>query len=80
VVILENGKRKTITKLDAAVKNLINKAVKGDIKATQLLLGLAPLVGVDTTGSAAPMDANDAALIAGLAKRLGKSKPDPSTE
>ena len=80
VVILENGKRKTITKLDATVKNLINKAVKGDIKATQLLLGLAPLVGVDTTSTAAPMDANDAALIAGLAKRLGKTSFDPSAK
>src|SRR4051794_30287992 len=30
VVINENGQRKTISKLDAAVKRLVNKAIEGD--------------------------------------------------
>ena len=38
VVINENGKRKTITKLEAAVKQLTNKAASGELKALQLLI------------------------------------------
>jgi hypothetical protein len=38
VVINESGKRKTITKLEAAIKQLTNKAASGDLKALQLLV------------------------------------------
>jgi Family of unknown function (DUF5681) len=38
VVINENGQRKTVTKLEAAVKQLINKAASGDIGAVRQLL------------------------------------------
>jgi hypothetical protein len=41
VVINENGRRKTITKLEAAVKQLVNKAASGDLRALQQLAGLA---------------------------------------
>lgn len=71
VVITENGRRKSITKLDAAVKGLINRAVKGDAKATQQLLSLGPLVGIETGSDIPALDANDAAIMANLAKRLG---------
>jgi len=38
VVINENGRRKEITKLEAAVKQLVNKAASGDLRAlTQLI-------------------------------------------
>jgi hypothetical protein len=40
VVINENGKRKTITKLEAAFKQLSNKAASGELKALQLLSAL----------------------------------------
>ncbi len=40
VVINENGKRKTITKLEAAIKQLTNKAASGELKALQLLSAL----------------------------------------
>jgi hypothetical protein len=33
VEIVEHGRRKSITKLDAAVKAMVNRAVKGDAKA-----------------------------------------------
>src|SRR5919199_3891484 len=38
VVITENGQRRTISKLDASVKQLVNKAAAGDARALQLLL------------------------------------------
>jgi Family of unknown function (DUF5681) len=41
VVINENGRRKTITKLEAAVKQLVNKAASGDLRALHQLAALA---------------------------------------
>lgn len=41
VVIIENGQRKTVTKLEAALKQLVNKAASGDIRALRELLELA---------------------------------------
>jgi hypothetical protein len=41
VVINENGRRKTITKLEAAVKQLVNKAAGGDMNAFRTLSNLA---------------------------------------
>ena len=40
VVINENGRRKTITKLEAAVKQLVNKAASGDLRALHQLAAL----------------------------------------
>ena len=41
VVITENGRRKTVSKLEAAFKQLVNLAAAGDLRAIQLLSGLA---------------------------------------
>ena len=38
VVINESGQRKTVTKLEAALKQLVNKAASGDIRALRQLL------------------------------------------
>lgn len=75
VIVTEKGRRRSITKLDAAVIGLVNRAAKGDAKATQQLLGLSPLVGLapPSTGDA-PLDANDAAVMAELIARLGGEK------
>lgn len=40
VVINENGRRKEITKLEAAVKQLVNKAASGDLRALNQLFGI----------------------------------------
>jgi hypothetical protein len=40
LVINENGKRKRITKLEAAVKQLVNGAAGGNGRSIQLLIGL----------------------------------------
>jgi hypothetical protein len=39
VTVNENGQRKTITKLRASLKQLVNKAAGGDSRALQLLIG-----------------------------------------
>ena len=41
VIINENGQRKIITKLEAAVKQLVNKAASGDLRALRHLTDLA---------------------------------------
>jgi hypothetical protein len=41
VVINEQGKRRTVTKLEAALKQLVNKAATGDLRALHQLLELA---------------------------------------
>ena len=41
VVVTENGKRKRITKLEAMLKQLANKAASGDHRAIKLLMPLA---------------------------------------
>lgn len=71
VVVVENGRRRSITKLDAAVTQMVNRAVKGDAKAMQQMLSLGPLVGVETGIGTPALDANDAAVMASLARRLG---------
>src|ERR1700733_8510918 len=38
VIVTENGLRKKVTKLDAIMKQLVNRAAQGDHRATQLLL------------------------------------------
>src|SRR5271165_1826449 len=41
VIVNEGGRRKTISKLEAAIKQLINKAASGDHAALKLLVQLA---------------------------------------
>jgi hypothetical protein len=76
VVVIERGKRKSITKLDATIKALVNRAVKGDAKATQLFLSLAPLVGLETPNGASAIDPTDATVLAGVMQRLGIQRTD----
>jgi hypothetical protein len=38
VVVSENGRRRTVTKLEAIMTQLVNRAAQGDHRATQLLL------------------------------------------
>lgn len=80
VAVIENGRRRWISKLDAAVIQLVNRAVKGEARAMQLMLSLAPLVGVEPEKAAASLDTQDAAVLAGLLKRYGSGSSDPETE
>ena len=44
VVVNENGKRRSVSKLEIAVKQLVNKAVIGDQKAITQLLSLVQII------------------------------------
>jgi hypothetical protein len=67
----ENGRRRQITKLEAAVKQLVNRAASGDQRAAQFVFALlgegrerSPPVAADTD--------SDALVIAELVRRLSR--------
>lgn len=64
VPLTGDGRAKRITKLDALVMQLVNRAVKGDPKALQFIL--AHLAKHREVEPFAPTDADDAALLAAL--------------
>lgn len=79
VVVTENGRRRQISKLDAAVTQLVNRAVKGDPRAIQQLLGLAPLFNTEACSALPPTPADaDMAVMAALMQRLGRAGQDDS--
>jgi hypothetical protein len=71
VVVVENGERREISKLDAAVTQLVNRSLKGDARATQQVLALAALLQSDADGSP-PITATDIdqAVMKNLVKRI----------
>lgn len=73
VAITENGKRKIITKLEAAIKQLTNKAASGELKALQLLAALVRSAEERATQTAAPsavLDEVDQKVVLGILERL----------
>ena len=74
VVINENGVRRTVTKLEAAVKQLVNQAASGDLSAMRQFSALA---GSTEEKRVAPptsqLDQNDQKVMENVLKRLKKS-------
>jgi hypothetical protein len=76
VVVNENGRRKRITKLEAAVKQLVNRAAGGEARSIKLLIDLvqageARPAPVDPT-QATQADAN---VLQELRRRLAEGAP-----
>jgi hypothetical protein len=67
----ENGRRRRITKLEAAVKQLVNRAANGDQRATQFVFSL---LHNDHGGPATPAPERfaeaDAIVVAELVRRF----------
>lgn len=80
VTVVEHGRRKTITKLDAAVIQMVNRAVQGDSRAMTQMLGLAPLVGVDTATTTPSLDQNESAVLANLLQQFAPLPAVPATK
>jgi len=73
VVINENGRRKTVSKLEAAIKQVTNKAASGELKALQLLAGLVRSAEERAIKAAIPissLDEADEKVVLGILKRL----------
>ena len=75
VVINENGVRKTVTKLEAAIKQLVNKAASGDLAALRQFTTVTR--GAETERSeeptTAPLSDVDLKLMNGVLKRFQQS-------
>ena len=54
VVVHEHGKRKTISKLEAAAKQLSNKAASGDLSAARLVLTLVQILEASVASEVLP--------------------------
>lgn len=73
VVINENGRRKTVTKLEAGLKQLANKAASGELKALQLLAALvrsAEERAVQPPISNSALGEADEKVVLGILKRV----------
>ncbi len=73
VVINENGKRKSVTKLEAAIKQLMNRAASGDLKAVALLTALVRSAEERSNQTAMPnseIEEVDEKVLNGILKRL----------
>src|ERR1700757_768867 len=77
VIIAENGGRRKISKRQAIVKQIVNKAAKGDWRCTKLLLELPQETGSPTEpeSSEGSFGAADKKTIEQLKARLRGNKP-----
>lgn len=78
VVINENGHRKTITKLEAAVKQLVNKSASGDLAALRQLVVLVSSGEQRSADAQAqrrtPLNEEDQKVMEHFLRRLEESK------
>ena len=77
VIVAENGGRRKISKRQAIVKQIVNKAAKGDWRCTKLLLELPQETGSPTEPerSESSFGAADKKTIEQLKARLRGNKP-----
>ena len=82
VTVNENGRRRTITKLEAAVKQIVNKSAAGDAAAIKFLLGLTQMVEAqfDAQGARTELPEDDRKVMAGLLARLQNVSSEGSDE
>jgi hypothetical protein len=76
VVIEEDGVRKAVTKLEAAVKQLVSKATSGDMVAIRQLAALTASLGIETerVQAKAPLSDADLKLVNGIVSRFQQFK------
>jgi hypothetical protein len=63
IAVTENGRRKRITKLEAAVKQLVNRAAAGEARSMQLLLALVQACDSRPPSSSGPEEPTEADAI-----------------
>ncbi|MDX6713174.1 MAG: hypothetical protein QOH96_4190 [Blastocatellia bacterium] len=71
VVVNENGRRRTMSKLDAAVAQLVNQSASGDLVALRQLMALAGSIENQTTDSPEKnLTEADSKVMQGVLKRI----------
>jgi hypothetical protein len=79
VIINENGRRKVISKRQAACTQLVNKAASGDLKAVQILTVLERFTeerATQNTASNCATEEVDARVLLGIVERMTATKGD----
>jgi hypothetical protein len=77
VVVNENGKKKRISKLEAAINQLTDKAASGDLKAVHLLAGLVRSAEERTVQAVNPTDTLnevDEKVVLGILQRMAATQ------
>ena len=76
VIVVENGRRKKITKREAIVTQLVNKSASADLEATQMVLAmLSDLESrADASADPAPFTEADQQVIQRIQARLRSEK------
>ena len=69
IEVVENGQRKTITKMEAVVNQLIDKSIVGDMTASRLLLMFAQVLSESPSTSAAELEELDKRVLQSLFER-----------
>ncbi len=69
----ENGKRRRITKLEAAVKQLVNHAARGDRQAAKFVFALIDDDADRPRRASRPSSEADALVISELVRRFGQA-------
>lgn len=72
MLISENGKRQTVAKVEALAKRLLEKALKGDLKAIALVISSSRLNESDQPEASLISNEDDLALIAAAMKEAKK--------
>jgi hypothetical protein len=83
MVVEENGKRRTVTKLEAALLQLTNKAAAGDLRAVQLLATLARSAEeceVPEAASNRPLDETEDKVFIEILKRIEAARKGETGE
>jgi hypothetical protein len=89
VVINENGRRRTITKLEAALKQMVNKAASGDLAALRQLSAMARSAEDQAAAAASVAAENqpveelsevDAKVLKGILKRFAEDQQTEGKE
>lgn len=76
VIICENGRRRSITKLEASMKQLVNKAASGDLRALCYLVGItreAEQSAAEETGKKDVLNDLDKKVLMNIIQRYSNS-------
>jgi hypothetical protein len=73
ISVNENGRRRRITKLEAAVKQLVNRAVAGEPRCMNLLLALVQASETAPQANPETLTEGDEMVLRDLQRRLGRS-------
>lgn len=79
VEIVEDGAKKTVTKLEAAVSKLVSNATGGDIHAFRTLSALM-MTAEDSAEADGDLAKEDRRILEGLMRRFAKNAPEKETK